>query len=48
MNHGYMPIAVQVVPPAEYAAWLATAKTKFASNAKPTHYALATKASAAQ
>lgn len=40
-DHGYMPIAVEVVTPAQYATWLASAKTKFASNAAPTHYAMA-------
>jgi cytochrome c oxidase subunit II len=32
INHGYMPIEVHVVSTADYAAWLATAKTKFALN----------------
>jgi cytochrome c oxidase subunit II len=32
INHGYMPIEVHVVSDADYAAWLATAKTKFALN----------------
>jgi cytochrome c oxidase subunit II len=32
INHGYMPVEVHVVSDAEYAAWLATAKTKFALN----------------
>jgi cytochrome c oxidase subunit II len=48
MNHGYMPIAVEVVTPAQYAAWLASAKTKFASTATPTRYALATSARTVQ
>ena len=35
-NHAYMPIAVRIVSPEKYAAWLAEAKKKFASNdAKP-------------
>ena len=29
-NHSYMPIALMAVPPAEYEAWLTTAKAKFA------------------
>ncbi len=32
INHGYMPIEVHVVSDAQYAAWLAEAKTKFALN----------------
>jgi cytochrome c oxidase subunit II len=32
INHGYMPIEVHVVSDADYAAWLANAKTKFALN----------------
>ncbi len=32
INHGYMPIEVHVVSAADYATWLATAKTKFALN----------------
>jgi cytochrome c oxidase subunit II len=32
INHGYMPIELHVVSDADYAAWLATAKTKFALN----------------
>jgi cytochrome c oxidase subunit II len=32
INHGYMPIEVRVVSDADYAAWLAQAKTKFALN----------------
>jgi cytochrome c oxidase subunit II len=32
VNHGYMPIEVHVVSDADYATWLATAKTKFALN----------------
>jgi cytochrome c oxidase subunit II len=32
INHGYMPIEVHVVSEAQYAAWLADAKTKFALN----------------
>jgi cytochrome c oxidase subunit II len=48
MNHAYMPITVEVVSPAQYAAWLETAKTKFATNGKPAHYALADTASTHQ
>ncbi len=32
INHGYMPVAVDVLTPEKYAAWLAMAKTKFALN----------------
>ncbi len=32
INHGYMPIELHVVSEADYAAWLANAKTKFALN----------------
>jgi cytochrome c oxidase subunit II len=32
INHGYMPIELHVVSNADYATWLATAKTKFALN----------------
>lgn len=31
-NHAYMPIAIRVVSPEKYTAWLAEAKKKFASN----------------
>jgi cytochrome c oxidase subunit 2 len=31
-NHAYMPIAIRVVSPEKYAAWLQEAKKKFASN----------------
>jgi cytochrome c oxidase subunit II len=48
MNHAYMPIAVEVVTPAQYAAWLEMAKTKYASNGKPSQYALAKTASVVQ
>jgi cytochrome c oxidase subunit II len=47
-DHAYMPIAVEVVTPAQYAAWLTTAKTKFASTAQTKQYALATSARAQQ
>jgi cytochrome c oxidase subunit 2 len=30
INHAYMPIVVQALPPAEYATWLETAKAEFA------------------
>ncbi len=32
VNHGFMPIALQVVSPAEFEAWVEEAKTKFAKN----------------
>lgn len=32
VNHAYMPIVVQALPPEEYQSWLATAKTEFAMN----------------
>ncbi len=40
-NHSAMPIHVHAVTPAEYAAWIEQAKTKFASDAGPgtQHYA---------
>jgi cytochrome c oxidase subunit 2 len=47
-DHAYMPIAVEVVTPAQYATWLTTAKTKFASTEPKTQYALAQSASALQ
>jgi cytochrome c oxidase subunit II len=47
-DHAYMPIAVEVVTPAQYATWLAAAKTKFASTESKTQYALAQSASAQQ
>jgi len=33
VNHGFMPIAIEVVSKEEFAAWLEQAKIKFASNA---------------
>jgi cytochrome c oxidase subunit 2 len=39
-DHAYMPIAFRVVSPEQYAAWIASAKQKFASNAAvPVHLA---------
>lgn len=35
-NHAFMPIAIRVVSPEKYAAWLVDAKKKFASNADET------------
>lgn len=35
INHGFMPIVVEVVSEAEYAAWLEEAKVKYASNNAP-------------
>jgi cytochrome c oxidase subunit 2 len=43
-NHSRMPISIHAVPPAEFTAWLASAKTKFAMNppaAQPTQFAQA-------
>ncbi len=34
-NHSQMPISIHAVPPAEFDAWLVTAKAKFADNATP-------------
>ncbi len=47
-DHGYMPITVEVVTPENYAIWLASAKTKFASTGKTPQYALAKTASTQQ
>ncbi len=47
-DHGYMPITVEVMTPENYATWLATAKTKFASTAQTHQYALAKPASTQQ
>lgn len=41
-DHAFMPLAIKVVPEAEYAAWLADAKKKFASTDAPTKTADAT------
>src|SRR3546814_8038944 len=32
LNHAYMPIVVEAMEPAQYDAWLADAKTRFAMN----------------
>jgi cytochrome c oxidase subunit II len=34
-NHSFMPISIRVVTPQEFTAWVAEAKTKFASDAPP-------------
>ncbi len=41
VNHGYMPIAVEVVSKAKYAAWVEEAKKKFASVDGPSQVQLA-------
>jgi cytochrome c oxidase subunit 2 len=41
-DHAFMPLAIKVVSDAEYAAWLADAKKKFASTDAPTRTADAT------
>lgn len=42
-DHAFMPLAIKVVSDAEYAAWLADAKKKFASTDAPTRTADATR-----
>lgn len=41
IRHGFMPIMVEVVPEEQFAAWVAEAKTKFASASAETQYAQA-------